>query len=98
LGLVKLGMTEPMETVVQSIAVDLVPIEEFSNIRLGQLDSQVVETETPSVVESEQEAQLAQPTGNTEENQVTPSPADIPTPAPVTQTAPPPEPQPEPEP
>ena len=98
LGLVNLGLTEPLEPNVQSIAVDLVPIEEYSNIRLGQLDSEVVETETPSAVESEEPAELAQPTGNTEQNQVTPSPADVPTPAPVTETAPAPEAEPAPEP
>ncbi len=98
LGLLNLGLTEPLQPTVQSISVDLVPIEEYSNIRMGQLDSTVVETNTPSAVESEQPAELAQPTGNTEQDQVTPSPADVPTPAPVTETAPAPEPQPEPEP
>lgn len=98
LGLINLGWTEPLQTSVQSIAVDLVPIEEYSNIRLGQLDSDVVETNTPSVVDTETPAELAQPTGNTEQDQVTPSPADVPTPAPVTETAPAPEQQPEPEP
>ncbi|MBI2341061.1 MAG: redoxin domain-containing protein [Deltaproteobacteria bacterium] len=44
------------------------------------------------------QAALAQPTGNTEEDQVTPSPADIPTPTPVTNTAPAPQATPEPEP
>src|SRR5690606_7923885 len=81
LGLINLGWTEPLQPSVQSIAVDLVPIEEFSNIRMGQLDSEVVETDAPSAVESEQPAELAQPTGNTEQDQATPSPADIPTPA-----------------
>ena len=106
LGLVKLGWTEPLQPSVQSIAVDLVPVEEFANIRRGQLDSEVVETETPAMVEDDQPAELAQPTGNTEENQPAPSPADKPTPAPVTEQAPapeavpepPPEPEPEPEP
>lgn len=98
LGLIQLGSTEKLEPTVQSISVDLVPVEEFSNIRAGQLDSQVVETDTPSIVQSDQPAQLAQPTGNTQENQTTPSPADIPTPAPVTQTAPAPEAPPTPDP
>lgn len=102
IGLINLGFAEPLTPVVESIAVDLVPIEEYSNIRAGQLDSEIVETETPSIVEDDQVAELAQPTGNTEQDQVTPSPADIPTPAPVTNTAPQPEaipePQPEPEP
>src|SRR5690606_23286085 len=98
LGLVSLGWTEPLQPTVQSIAVDLVPIEEFSNIRRGQLDSQVVETDTPSMVEADQPAELAQPTGNTEQDQPTPSPADTPTPAPVTEQAPAPEVTPDPEP
>uniref|UniRef100_UPI002AFDDED9 hypothetical protein n=1 Tax=Devosia sp. TaxID=1871048 RepID=UPI002AFDDED9 len=92
------GLTEPMTPVVESISVELVPIEDYSNIRAGQLTSQIVETDTPSIVEDDQPAELAQPTGNTEQDQVTPSPADIPTPAPVTNTAPAPEAVPEPEP
>jgi hypothetical protein len=104
LGLLKLGSTEPLQPTVQSIAVDLVPVEEYSNIRRGTLDSQVVETETPSIVEDDQPAELAQPTGNTQEDQPTPTAADTPTPAPVTEQAPAPEvtpeptPEPEPEP
>jgi outer membrane biosynthesis protein TonB len=98
IGLINLGFAEPLTPVVESIAVDLVPIEEYSNIRAGRLDSEVVETDTPSIVEDEQVAQIAQPTGNTEQDQPTPSPADIPTPAPVTNTAPLPEAMPEPEP
>ena len=83
---------------VESIAVDLVPIEEFSNIRMGSLDSTIVETETPSVVDSETPAELARPTGNTQEDQPTPEQSDIVTRAPTHQTAPAPEPQAEPEP
>jgi hypothetical protein len=104
IGLINLGFTEPLTPAVESISVDLVPIEEYSNIRAGQRDSEIVETNTPSIVEDDQVAELAQPTGNTQEDQVTPSPADIPTPAPVTNTAPAPEalpepvPEPEPEP
>lgn len=98
IGLINLGFAEPLTPAVESISVDLVPIEEYSNIRAGQLDSEIVETETPSIVEDEQQASLAQPTGNTEIDQVTPSPADIPTPAPVTNTAPAPETMPEPTP
>ena len=104
IGLVNLGFAEPMVTVENAIAVDLVPISEFNNIRMGSLDSEIVETETPSVVEDDQPAELAQPTGNTEQDQPTPAEADIPTPAPVTnsapepEAAPPPEPEPTPEP
>lgn len=98
LGLINLGSTQKLETSVQSISVDLVPIEEYSNIRMGQLDSEVVETDAPSIVDTDMPAELAQPTGNTAENQVTPSPADVPTPSPVTETVPAPEQQPDPEP
>ena len=63
LGLVNLGLTEPLQPNVQSIAVDLVPIEEYSNIRMGQLDSEVVETDTPSAVESEAPAELGMTLG-----------------------------------
>lgn len=94
---VGVGMTTPLEpTPVESIAVDLVPIEEFSNIRAGTLDSEIIETETPSVVEDETPAELAQPTGNTEEDQPTPEDTPTPTPAPTRQTAPEPVPEPEP--
>jgi outer membrane biosynthesis protein TonB len=97
LAVVGIGMARPLEPMpVESIAVDLVPIEEFSNIRAGQLDSTIVETETPSVVEDEQPAELAQPTGNTEEDQPTPEDTPDPTPAPTTETAPEPVPEPEP--
>jgi hypothetical protein len=97
-GLINLGLAEPLEPVDTSIAVDLVPIEEYSNIRAGQLTSEVVETENPSIVEDDQPVELSQPTGNTERDQPTPSPADTPTPAPVTNTAPAPDTAPEPEP
>lgn len=96
---VGVGFGRPVEPPpVESIAVDLVPIEEFSNIRMGSLDSTIVETETPSVVDSETPAELARPTGNTQEDQPTPEQSDTVTPAPTQQTAPAPEPQAEPEP
>ncbi len=91
------GFTRPLEpTPVESIAVDLVSIEEFSNIRAGSLESEIVETETPSVVEDLRPAELAQPTGNTEQDQPTPEDTPVPTPAPTQQTAPEPVPEPEP--
>jgi colicin import membrane protein len=97
-----LGFGQPIEaTPVESIAVDLVPISDFSNIRVGSLDSTIVETETPSAVNAETPAEIAQPTGNTEEDQPTPEDTPDPTPAPTVQTAPAPEatePEPEPEP
>ena len=101
LALVGLGAAKPLEPeVVESIAVELVPISEVTNIRMGSLDSTVVETETPAVVETETPAELAQQTGNTEEDQVTPQETETETPAPVVNTAPEPVPEPvvEPEP
>ncbi len=99
IALVGLGSAKPLEPeVVESIAVDLVPISDITNIRAGSLDSKVVETETPAVVETEKPAELAQPTGNTEENQVTPEETPKPTPAPVVNTAPEPVPEPQPNP
>lgn len=105
IGLINLGLAQPMITVENAIAVDLVPVSDFNNIRMGSLDSKVVDTQTPAVAESDQPAELAQPTGNTERDQEAPSPADRPTPMPVTNSAPapestppPPEPEPEPEP
>jgi len=100
-ALVGLSSGKPLEPeVVESIAVELVPISEVTNIRMGSLDSTVVETETPAVVETETPAELAQPTGNTTEDQVTPQETETETPAPVVNTAPEPVPEPvvEPEP
>jgi outer membrane biosynthesis protein TonB len=95
LALVGLGAAKPLEPeVVESIAVELVPISEVTNIRMGSLDSTVIETETPAVVETEEVASLAQNTGNTTEDQVTPTPTDRVTPAPVINTAPEPVPEP----
>lgn len=97
LAIVGVGMSKPFEpTPVESIAVDLISVEEFSNIRQGTLDSTIVETETPSVVDTEKPAELAQPTGNTEEDQPTPEKTEIVTPAPTQQTAPEPVPEPDP--
>jgi colicin import membrane protein len=94
-----IGFGRPIEPPpVESIAVDLVPVEEFSNIRVGSLESEIVETETPSAITAETPAELAQPTGNTQEDQPTPEDSPTPTPAPTQQTAPAPTPQAEPEP
>lgn len=101
LAFVGLGAARTLEPqVVESIAVELVPISEVTNIRMGSLDSTVVETDTPAVVETETPAELAQPTGNTAEDQVTPTETAKETPAPVVNTAPEPVPEPvvEPEP
>lgn len=92
LGLINLtGSRELAPNMVDSIAIDLIPIEEFSSIRVGTLESDVLETETPSAVDSEDPAELAQRTGNTEIDQPTPEITDIETPAPTIQTAPEPE-------
>ena len=99
LGLVSLTGGERLPPpMTESIAVDLVPLSEFSNLRIGVETSEVVETPTPSPVESEEEAELAQRTGNTQENQPTPEITEIETPAPTVQTAPAPPTRPEPEP
>src|SRR3546814_13644381 len=85
IAIVGIGMARPMDAMpVESIAVDLVPIEEFANIRAGQLDSTSVETETQSIVEDEQPAEVEQTTGNTEEDQPQPEDTHDPTPAPGT--------------
>lgn len=92
LAILGLGIGKPIEaTPVESIAVDLVPVSEFSNIRVGSLESTVVETEAPSAVDAEKPAEIAQPTGNTAEDQITPEDTPTPTPAPTVQTAPAPE-------
>jgi colicin import membrane protein len=96
-----LGSAKPLEPeVVESIAVDLVPISDITNIRQGSLESTVVKTETPAVVKTETPAQLAQKAGNTEEDQPKPEETAKSTPAPVVNTAPKPveTPQPKPEP
>ncbi len=95
LAFVGLGAAKPLEPeVVESIAVELVPISEITNIRMGSLDSTIVETETPAVVETETPAELAKPTGNTEQDQITPEETEKETPAPVVNTAPEPTPEP----
>jgi outer membrane biosynthesis protein TonB len=96
-GLWSLQGAEPFDpSQAEAIPIELVPIEELTQIRQGSLESDVIETEAPSTVETEEPAQLAQRTGNTEEDQPTPEETDIETPAPTTNTAP--EVQPEPNP
>ncbi|MEO6014717.1 MAG: hypothetical protein ABIQ30_14160 [Devosia sp.] len=92
IAVVGLGSARPLKPeVIESIEVDLVPISALTNIRAGSLESKIVETETPAVAKSETPAELAKPTGNTEEDQVTPKETAAPTPAPTTNTAPEPE-------
>lgn len=101
LSLIHLSSVEPLNPNMESaITVDLVPIDEFSAISVGTLQSDVVDTETPSAVETEEEAELAERTGNTEEDQPTPEITPEESPAPTIETAPAPEPEaaPEPEP
>ena len=99
IAIVGIGMGRPIDAVpVESIAVDLVPITEFTNIRMGVEESEIVETEAPSITESEQPAEIAQPTGNTQEDQPTPADNAKVTPAPTENTAPAPEAAPEPAP
>ena len=92
------GAKELRPEAVDSIAVDLVPVEDVTNIRMGRLESEIVETQTPSRVESDKPAELAQPTGNTQEDQPAPEIAPTPSPAPTIKTAPAPQPEPEPDP
>lgn len=99
LGIVGLGQPEQLAPEqIESIAIDLVPIEAFSNIRVGTLESDVIETDAPAVVDTPDPAQLAERTGNTEEDQPTPEETDRVTPAPTVETAPQPELRPTPEP
>jgi hypothetical protein len=99
IGLVSLGAAESLEPEeIHSIAVDIVPLTDFTNIRQGSEESRIVETDTPSIVDTEEPAQLAEPTGTTEEDQPEPQDTAIETPAPTTQSAPEPQPAPEPEP
>jgi colicin import membrane protein len=83
---------------VESISVDLVPVTDVASIRAGTLKSDVVETETPSIVKDDKPAELAQPTGNTEKDQPKPEATATPTPAPTTNAAPEPQPDPVPDP
>lgn len=100
-AIVGLGSAKPLQPeVVESIAVDLVPISDITNIRQGSLTSKVVKTDTPAVVKTDKPAEVAQKTGNTDKDQPTPKETDKQTPAPATNTAPKPveAPQPTPEP
>ena len=96
-GLLTINFSEPLEpSIVESIAVDIVPISEFSNIRVGSLESEIIDTQTPSIVDTEIPPELAQPAGNTQVDQVTPTDSNIVTPAPTVQSAPEPVPDPSP--
>lgn len=98
-AIIGLGSAKSLEPPqVESIAVDIVPIDTIAQDRAGVEDSTIVETETPAVAETETPAELAQPTGNTEDNQITKAETDTATPAPVVNTAPEPIPEPEPAP
>ena len=88
-AIVGLGSAKPLQPeVVESIAVDLVPISDITNIRQGSLTSKVVKTDTPAVVKTDKPAEVAQKTGNTDKDQPTPKETDKQTPAPATNTAP----------
>jgi len=96
-GLMSLGGPETFDpSEIEAIPIELVPIEEFSNVRLGSLDSEVIETDTPSSVDSPVEAEIAEPTGNTEVDQIKPEDANVDTPAPTQESAPEPVPEPTP--
>ncbi len=94
-GLLSLNMAPPLAPPpLEAISVDIIPVTEFSNIRAGALDSEIVDTQTPSIVDTLEPAQLAEPTGNTPQDQATPLATDKVTPAPTEQTAPDPVPEP----
>lgn len=96
-GLLSLNFSEPFDPpAIESISVEIVPITELSNIRLGSLESEIIETQTPSLVETLIPAEIAERTGNTDEDQVRPLDSDNITPAPTEQTAPEPVPEPDP--
>ncbi len=92
LSSVKPHIAEPVET----ISVELVPIEEFSNIRIGTEKSDLIETQAPSLVETPEPAKIAERTGNTQEDQIKPEVSETVTPAPTVQSAPEPAPPPKP--
>ncbi len=99
LGLVSLSGVKPhVIDEIESISVDLVPIDAFTNITIGSEQSEVIETDAPSLVDTPEPAQIAERTGNTQEDQIRPEVSETITPAPTIQTAPEPEPIPAPEP
>ncbi len=99
LGLVSLSGVKPhVIDEIESISVELVPIDAFTNITIGSEQSEVIETEAPSLVDTPEPAQIAERTGNTQEDQIKPEVSDTITPAPTIQTAPEPAPIPTPEP
>jgi hypothetical protein len=97
LGVISLNFGQPLDPqVIESISVDIIPITQFSNIREGKLESEIVDTPTPAIVDTPDPAQLAERTGNTQEDQVKPLDNEKVTPAPTEQTAPEPVPVPDP--
>ena len=57
---------------IESISVDLVPLTDTANVRLGSEKSKVLDTPAPAIVDSQKPATLAQPTGDTDQDQVHP--------------------------
>lgn len=92
------GASSPDTPTEESIAVDLVPMAPSASIRAGTLKSKLIKTETPSAVKDTRPAKLAEPTGNTHENQPKPQQTDTPSPKPVVNSAPKPAPEPPPKP
>ena len=52
----------------QSIAVDLVPVTDTTSTRMGSEQSKVIDTKTPAMIETNQPADPAKPTGNTQQD------------------------------
>ncbi len=94
-GLVSFNISDRLRPrMFETISVAIVPVTEFSNVRAGSLESEIVDTMTPSIVDTEIDPVLAQPAGNTEVDQVTPIDSQNATPAPTVQSAPEPVPDP----
>ncbi len=88
-GLVSLSNAKPHRPeIIESISIDLIPIEDITNIRVGTEQSEIIEAEVPSPINSPEVATLGERAGNTEQDQPNPKDAEIESPAPAIQTAP----------
>ena len=99
IAIVGLNFAHPLQaTDEQSISVDLVPVTDMANMRLGSQKSTVLDSKAPSTVQSPNPLVPTQPTGNTTQDLPKPTEANKPAPNPVTNSAPAPTPPPTPKP
>jgi len=99
IAIVCLNFAHPLQaTDEQSISVDLVPVTDMANMRLGSQKSTVLDSKAPSTVQSPNPLVPTQPTGNTTQDLPKPTEANKPAPNPVTNSAPAPTPPPTPKP